>query len=69
MSSQFVYNWDHFEGVDIPITVNVSRSLMDSQRDANIWLHATVLFKGQEVANARGRLVKYITKPEVRPKR
>jgi len=65
---QFVYNWDHFEGVDIPITVNVSRSLMDSQRDANIWLHASVLFKGQEVANARGRLVKYITKPEVRPK-
>lgn len=66
---KFLYNWDHFDGLEIPITVNVSRSLMESRKEGNIWLHANVLYAGQRVANARGRLVKYITKPEVRPKR
>eukprot|EP00658_Telonema_sp_P-2_P013171 TRINITY_DN14993_c0_g4_i1.p1 TRINITY_DN14993_c0_g4~~TRINITY_DN14993_c0_g4_i1.p1 ORF type:complete len:529 (+),score=107.06 TRINITY_DN14993_c0_g4_i1:57-1643(+) len=66
----FVYGWEDFQGFEIPLTVNVSRSLLSTSPDANVWLKATVVGMNQKpVAVAKAKLLKYLPRPTVRPKR
>lgn len=38
----FVYSWEEFKPFELPVTINVSASRLQTKRDANVWLHARV---------------------------